>query len=179
MRNRGQGLNLLVCSSRVSSTPQPARREPAPFQASSQLGVWHFLCMAQARVRQRGTVRRPDRSLWWLSPGSQMPWVSSRRLSLTCCELCKPLPGPGLERDFIQSYTQSTSGGTETSFPVWFCTGKKIQFWKASDCCFANKLNRWIGNSIYCLFPRHINMWGASINYGLTANKPTHAKAIK
>ena len=136
-------------------------------------------------------VRRADHSSGWLSPGSQLWWVSSRRPPLTCCKLRRPLPGPGLERElgsqtgyFIQTHTRSTPSVTKTHLVFvtenlfGFCT-EKIQFWKASDCCSSNKLNRWIGNSIYCLFPQHINMWGASINYGLTANKPTHAKAIE
>lgn len=98
------------------------------------------------------------------------------------CKLPKALPGPGARAGkwshTSSKPTQSTRSETKLHFPIWV-RAEKLQFWKASDCCFSNKLNRWIGNSIYCLFPQHINMWGASINYGLTANKPTHAKAIE
>lgn len=145
------------------------------------VGRWGFPSKSQPCVRQREAGRSG------VAPARLRDLVG-----VPCSLLTIPAKSPDLcqalerERDLgIEAGAtlhpnphRALGAKAELHFPIWVCT-EKLQFSKASDCCFSNKSNRWIGNSIYCLFPQHINMWGASINYGLTANKPTHAKAIE
>lgn len=142
------------------STPEPAGGEEGAELIESSLLEGEVFPQSPSHVSDK----EKQGGVGWLQPGSEMWWVpcSLQTIPAKSPELCQALERErdlGIEAGATLHPNPHRALGVkaELHFPIWVCT-EKLQFSKASDCCFSNKSNRWIGNSIYCLFPQHINM---------------------
>lgn len=95
VKNWRQGKDLFVSAGSISTAQAAGERWESQLHSPHSKVSRKLLArcvpfpLHGSRVSDREASRRANCSLWRLSPGSQMPWVSSRHLSLQTANLCQ------------------------------------------------------------------------------------------